>query len=351
MTFQPLEPTTPGQQPVPTETAPASNEPLARSAHDLRDDAGPAGWLRGVPPSVLACLGMASAAFVWTYWPTFLKLVNAWSVEPDYSHGYFIVPLSLYFLWFRRDSMPKPRYPGWGGLTLILAALAMHLFGSRYYLESLNGWSMILWLAGATWLLGGRALFRWSLPSVAFLVFMVPLPYRVESMFRLPLQRLATESSCWLLQSLGLPALAEGNVIAIADLRLEVAQACSGLRIFVSIMALASAYSIVARRPWQTKLLVFAGALPIAVLANATRVTLIGVLNHLASASAAERLTHDMAGLFVIVLAAALMACLVWYLSRLFIEVRPLTGSELLHAWDRPQSGQRASAARNRTSP
>ena len=87
------------------------------------------------------------------------------------------------------------------------------------------------------------------MPAIVFLVFMVPLPYRVEGLFRQPLQRLATEASCWSLQSLGLPALAEGNVIAIGDVRLEVAQACSGLRIFVSIIALAAAYAIVAPRP------------------------------------------------------------------------------------------------------
>ena len=278
-------------------------------------------------------MGLLAIVFAWTFCPTWVRLARAWSVEPDYSHGYFVIPLALYFLWLRRERMPLARGPAWGGLAVIIAALLMHVLGSRYYLETLNGWAIVVWLAGSAWLLGGRAFFLWSLPAVAFLFFMVPLPYRAEGLFRQPLQRIATEVSCWTLQSLGLPALSEGNVITIRDAQLEVAQACSGLRIFVSIMALAAAYAIVSRRPWWIKVLAFAGALPIAVIANAMRVTLVGLTYRLFSSTASHRLAHDLAGLFVIPFAAALMACFIWYLGRLFVQVRPMSGSELLRGW------------------
>jgi hypothetical protein len=81
---------------------------------------------------------------------------------------------------------------------------------------------------------------------------MIPLPFRLETMLSLPLQRVATDVSCWVLQCLSQPALAEGNTILLNDFRFEVAQACSGLRIFVGIAALAFAFIVIVRRPcWQ----------------------------------------------------------------------------------------------------
>lgn len=97
------------------------------------------------------------------------------------------------------------------------------------------------------WFLSGANVLWWSLPSIVFLWFMVPLPYGMERWLSLPLQRVATELSCWVLHCLGQPALAEGNTILLNDFQLEVEQACSGLRIFVGIMALAFVYLVLIR--------------------------------------------------------------------------------------------------------
>ena len=253
----------------PTSTTSPSTDPGLATKSAPRPADQPIVSIGSVPRSVIISLGLLALAFVWTYWTTWLRLVHAWNVEPDYSHGYFVVPLALFFLWLRKDRMPQPHGPNWAGLALVFAGLSLHIVGSLYYLEPFNGWSMVVWLTGAAWLLGGREFCQWCLPSALFLVFMVPLPYSIEIMFRQPLQRIATEVSCWMLQSLGLPALAAGNVVAINDMELEVAQACSGLRIFVSIVALAFAYAVIVRRPWWIKALIFASALPIAVVANA----------------------------------------------------------------------------------
>jgi exosortase len=291
-------------------------------------------WAAALPPSALGCAALLVAAFAWTFWPTFVRLVNSWNVEPDYSHGYFVVPLALYFLWCRRDQMPQPRFPGWGGLALVLASLLLNVLGSHYYLEPLNAWSILVWLTGLSWLLGGRKFCQWCLPSIAFLVFMMPLPYRVEGMFRQPLQHVATVLSCWSLQFLSLPALSEGNVISIGDTHLEVAQACSGLRVFMSIFAMAFAYAIIAKQRWWMKVFVFASVLPIAVLANSVRVTLVGLTYPYLSTPSAHRLMHDAAGWLVIPLAATMMGCVALYLGRLVVETRYATTRDLLFGDD-----------------
>jgi len=286
--------------------------------------------LRGLSGKMGLLLVALTAAFVWTYWPTLRELAHIWNVEPDYSHGYLVAPLAVCFLWLRRAQMPQPQGPAWPGAVVIAAALTLHIFGSLYFLEPLGGWSISLWLTGAVWLMGGGKFARWCLPATLFLLFMVPLPYSVENLFRQPLQRVATEMSCWVLQSLGMPALAMGNVIVVNDVELEVAQACSGLRIFTSIFALAFAYAAVMRKPWWMNSMIFLSALPIAVVANVMRVCLIAVTYPYTTTTASRHLMHDLAGWLVIPCAAALMGMFIWYLGKLIVQDRPASARELL---------------------
>jgi exosortase len=259
-----------------------------------------------------------------------VKLVDAWNTESDYSHGFLVIPVAILFLWARWAQKPALTGPAWTGLALVVVALVTRLAGSAFFIDSLDGWSLPLWLGGVCWFFGGRKFFLWCLPSLVFLWFMVPLPFRAAGMLSMPLQRIATKFSTWTLQSLGQPALAEGNVIRIGDTQLEVAEACSGLSIFMSIVALAFAYSVLVNPPWWKKLLLFASVLPIALVANAVRVTITGIVYPAMATDASRHLAHDVAGWLVIPLAAALMGLFLLYLNRLIVEVRPADRSELL---------------------
>ena len=264
-----------------------------------------------------------AAALVWAYWPTLAGLVGAWNREPDYSHGFFVVPAAVWFLWARRD-----RFPGIGGgvldivlgLGLIAASVAARAVGAHFYLDAIDGWSILLWVGGVVLLLAGRKVFWWSLPSIAFLWFMVPLPFRVERWLSLPLQGAATKLSCWVLQGLGQPALAEGHTIFLGNNHLEVEQACSGLRIFVGIVALAFVYAILVRRSWWEKAILLLSALPIALIANSARIVATGLLYQWVSGEAARKFSHNAAGYVMPVFAAVLFGLVLWYLSRLFKE-------------------------------
>ncbi len=279
----------------------------------------------------VVCGLVLAAAFAWAYWPTLVSLVGAWNREPDYSHGFFVAPLAVYFLWARRDRYPgsarhaeRDEYiagPAWLGLLLVAASVAVRVYGAHFYLDALDGWSILLWVAGVVWLLGGWKVMWWAAPSIAFLWFMVPLPFRVERWLSLPLQGAATKLSCWILQALGQPALAEGHTIILGQNQLEVEQACSGLRIFVGIVALAFAYAIVMRRAWWEKALLLLSAVPIALLANAARIVSTGLLYQYVSGEAAKKFSHDAAGWVMILFAAGLFGLVLLYLSRLVREV------------------------------
>jgi exosortase len=280
--------------------------------------------------AAVGCL--LGAAFLWSYWPTLTGLFSAWCYVPDYSHGFLVPPLALFILWIRRDRMPAPTTGlAWPGLILVALSVAIRAVGAWYYLESLEGWSILPWVAGVVWLLFGRAVALWSLPSVLFLFFMVPLPFRVERQLSLPLQTIATKLSCWTLQILCQPALSEGHVIYLDGHPLKIEEACSGLRIFVGIAALAFAYVVVVRRTWWEKAILLASFVPIALIANATRIVVTGLLLRYISGEAAHKFSHDIAGLAMILFAAMLFALVLWYLGKLVGEVETLDMNAVVH--------------------
>ena len=196
----------------------------------------------------------------------------------------------------------------------------MRYLSARYFLGFLDAWSILPWVAAIVMMFCGRRVLWWSLPAIGFLWFMVPLPFSLEGTLSYPLQKIATKASCFALQTIGLPAFAEGNVIVAGDSRLEVARACSGLRLFMGVLALSYAYAVLVRRSWWERMLVLAAAVPIALIANAARIVLTGVLFQVFTSHDARLLAHDAAGWAMIPAAAALFWLLLWYLDRLLPE-------------------------------
>jgi exosortase len=160
---------------------------------------------------------------------------------------------------------------------------------------------------------------------------MVPLPFQVERLLSVPLQRVATGMSCFLLQCLAQPAFAEGTTILLGPHQLLVEQACSGLRMFVGTLALALAYLMAMRRESWEQALLLLSVIPIALLANSLRIVVTGLLyQHFENEQMVQRLSHDLAGLFMIPLAAAMFALVLAYLSRLVQPVEMMGIDEVL---------------------
>lgn len=301
---------------------------LRATGKSQASDCLPIEWTWPAVSAALALLGV----FLWAYWPVWRGLVHAWNNVPDYSHGYFVVPVAAYVLLARRATMPgRARGLAWGGLALLLFSLAMRVIGSVYYIDAIEAWSLPLWVAGAVWLMGGWRLLRWAAPAVIFLGFMIPLPFRAEHLLSYPLQRVACRLSCWLLQVLAQPAIREGNVVLLGDVRLNVVEACSGLRIFISIFALSFVYDALTKKPWWTRCALYAAAVPVAVLANALRIVMTGLLNVMISGEAAQRFSHDLSGWLMLPVAAGLLAVWLWYVGRLVYEAQTVTVADLLH--------------------
>jgi exosortase len=278
--------------------------------------------IRFNPVVVLA--GLLGIGLLWAYWPTLREMVERWSTDPRYAHGYLVPAFALALLWLRRDRLEAfaPR-PSWGGLALIGAAFALRLAGAYYYVGWFEAASLLPALAGLCVLVWGWQSLRWSWPAIAFLVFMLPLPFRLEGALAYPLQRIATKASTYGLQTLGFPALAEGNVIHLDDVAIGVVEACSGLSMLFTFFAMATGVVLVIRRPWLDKLLIVASAIPIALIVNVMRITVTGVLHETVGSRVANLVFHDLAGWLMMPMALGLLWLELELLARLLVEPAP----------------------------
>jgi exosortase len=232
-----------------------------------------------------------------------------WSREPQYSHGWLVPAFSLGLLWARRDRLDLSacRPSAWG-LAWLAAGFALRFVGTRYYVDWFDAVSLLPCLAGLIVLAGGSPALRWSGPAIAFLIFMVPLPFRVEHALSLPLQRSATWTSAFAMQVLGLPALPEANLIRLGPRVIEVTAACNGLGMLVTFLALSTAVALASARRPAVRVLIVASAVPIALAANVARIVATGVLLETSGNRAAHVFFHDLAGWFMMPFALVLLA-------------------------------------------
>jgi exosortase len=268
--------------------------------------------------------GLLAMGLIWFYWPTVAEMVHRWSTDPRYAHGYLVPVFAVVLLWLRRQRLAGfTLRPSLGGLALIGVALALRLAGAYFYFGWLEAASLLPALAGLCVLVGGWRSLRWSWPAIAFLIFMVPLPFRLEGALAYPLQRVATKASTYALQTLGFPALAEGNVILLDDVEIGVVEACSGLSMLFTFFAMAIGVVLVIRTPWLDKILIVASAIPIALLMNVIRITVTGVLHETVGSRVANLVFHDLAGWLMMPMAVGLLWLELALLARLFVAPAP----------------------------
>jgi len=243
-----------------------------------------------------------------------------WATDPHYAHGYLVPGFVLALFWFQRDRLQHlPRAPHWSGLLWLALALAMRLSGAYIFVGWLEGASLLPAVAGFCVLTRGWNFLRWTWTATAFLIFMVPLPYRVEGALAGPLQRIATQCSTYALQLLGIPALAAGTVIHLGEVELNVVEACSGLSMLFTFFAMTTGLVLVVPRPWFETIVLVASAAPIALIANTTRITVTGVLHATAGPRLANLVFHDLAGWLMMPLALGLLKLELILLTRLWV--------------------------------
>lgn len=256
-------------------------------------------------------------SFAILYSGTIWKMVSDWNTDPNYSHGFLIPIISGYFLWQMRGSLPAPEQRGIAaGLLMVFTGLGLfvlgHLSGELFTMRL----SMLVVLAGTVAFAAGTPLLRAVAFPLGFLLFMIPLPYLIYNSFAFPLKLFVSRVSVASLQAMGYTVLREGNIISFPSTTLEVADACSGMRSIISLLALATAAAYLSLKGWVRKIVLVALAVPIAVAVNAFRVIVTGMLANRYGARAAEGFYHEFAGLVIFGAAILLLGGAAWMLSR-----------------------------------
>lgn len=256
---------------------------------------------------------------LWAYWPALTGLVQRWLHDARYSHG-FLVPLLAALVWWvhRRNYPLSESEPNWWGMPVLLGGAGLRLVGAYYYLDFFDGLSLLPILLGLVLLIGGWPLARQTAPAIGVLIFMLPLPYQLEGALSAPLQRIGTVASTFALQTLGLPAVSEGNIIRIDDLDIGVLEACNGLGMLSAFFAISTTVALVIRRSLVDRLIVFMSAVPIGVFMNLLRLTATGLVYAVVGAPAAQTFFHDLAGWLMMPLALAAVGFELYLLRRLF---------------------------------
>ena len=267
-------------------------------------------------------------ALTWAYWTTFAQLAEKWGADPQYSHGYLVPLFATVLLWLRRSEFQADQLAtNWWGLLLLLTGVGLRIAGAYYYYDWFDAISIIPVIGGICLLVGGLSFFAWAVPAVIFLFFMVPLPFRLEIALQYPLRRIGTMSSVYLMQTIGLPVLGEGNVIVMGETRIGVAEACSGLRMLMIFFALTTAVALVSPRLLWERILIVMSAIPIALFTNVIRITATGTLYYMNQSELANLVFHDLAGWLMMPFALLLLWIELWLLSRIIIteDGRPVT--------------------------
>jgi exosortase len=240
--------------------------------------------------------------------PVLYHMVLHWRDVPDYSHGFLIAPLALYFAWERRRQLARaPVEPSWWGVVpLALGALALAVGRLGVELMSMRT-GFVLTIIGLVLLLLGRHVFKILAFPLCFLFLMVPLPQSLVNVIAFPLQLLAADLAVSTLHLFGMPVLREGNIIHLPNTQLFVAEACSGLRSLMALGTLGVVFAYFFRKTWGERLILIASTLPIAVLVNAFRVMLTSLLTLRFGEGMAEGVIHQTEGFFTFGVAFGLL--------------------------------------------
>ncbi len=258
--------------------------------------------------TTLGALAAVLLAFAALYWGVARQLVSEWGGE-NFSHGFLIVPIALFFVWERRHALSaeEPR-PSIVGLLVVIASAALQVLGVLASALFVSRLSILGMLAGIVlFLFGSRHLKILAFP-IAFLVLMIPIPTILFNKIAFPLQLLASQLGELGLNIAGVPVLREGNVITLSNISLEVADACSGIRSLVSLLTLAIVYGYLLERRTWARIAIAAASVPVAIAANGFRVAATGVAAHYIGPEVAQGVLHEFSGWLVFVVAFILLA-------------------------------------------
>ena len=268
--------------------------------------------------ATLMVLGWAAALIIFCYFPVIVRLVKQWANDDDMGHGFFVPVIAGYIAWQKLAEAQSIRaVPDWRGAVLLAwAAIQLYIgtLGAELFLARS---ALVMTIVGTVWLLGGVRYLKVFAFPLFLLVFMIPIPTIVYTRLTFPLQIFASEVAESSLNILGIPVGREGNVLELSNMKLNVVDACSGIRSLLSLTFLSLVYGYFFEARAAIRIALFCSTIPIAILANAGRVTITGILAQI-KPEWAEGAVHEAEGWVIFMIALLIMVGVHQILTRVW---------------------------------
>jgi exosortase len=248
-------------------------------------------------------------ALLWLYGSVLLRLPREdWQLD-DYSHGFLVPFICGYIIWVNRERLRglsfSPAYAV--GTVLIILSVLLHLAGTIGAEDYLPRFSFPLMLSGLTLFFAGWRWLRVLALPIWFFLLAIPIPTVVFNQITFPLQLIASDYATWVIHKFGIPAVRMGNQIELANMTLQVVEACSGVRSLMTLATLGVTWAYFGEKIWWRRAIIVLSVVPIAILANAARVAGTGILAYHYGPQAAEGFMHTFSGWLIFVVALLLL--------------------------------------------
>ena len=246
-------------------------------------------------------------------------MVRIWETREAYSHGYLIPFISVFLIWQRKNEIAQEAFEGsWVGIGVLIAGLLVYALGSLASIYAIIQYAFVISLMGLVLSVTGWRVFRkYFLVPLAFLFFMIPLPVFLYRGLSNALQLISSEIGVAVIRAFGISVFLEGNVIDLGTYKLQVVEACSGLRYLFPLMSLAFMAAYFYNEAFWKKAVVFLSSIPITVLMNSFRIGMIGVLVEYGGPEQAEGFLHDFEGWVVFMACIAILLLEMWLLAQI----------------------------------
>jgi exosortase D (VPLPA-CTERM-specific) len=275
------------------------------------------------PRWALALLALLIVGGLFVFWDSLRFMLGQWHSD-EFSHGFVIPFISLFLIWQRRTALQSVEFKGsWIGLIWVLAGLAIEVIGRLSTLFVIQHVALLVVIWGLALSLTGWAGLRFLRVPLGILVFMVPLPIILLNSLSSELQLISSSIGVWLIRLAGVAVFLEGNVIDLGSYKLEVAEACSGLRYLLPLMTLSFLMACFFNVQLWKRIVLFLSSIPITLLMNSLRIAAIGVMVDHWGASMAEGLLHEVQGWMMFMLSIGILLMEIMLLSRIGPDRRP----------------------------
>ncbi len=274
----------------------------------------------GLPKNLLplSIAGAACVVIVVLFWEAFGDLLKRWGQGEELSHSYFIPLISLWLIWVNRDIVRKSvGAPSFAGAGIVAGGLVMLLLGQLTSIFVLQHIGLVVVIAGLVAAFGGLSLLRTTAPPVGFLFFAVPPPYWAVTVLSWKFKLWSSSLGVMMLEGIGVPAYLSGNVIDLGAMKLQVADACSGLNYLFPFLSLGVIAAFMYRGPFWHKLVIVLATIPITIVMNSFRIAATGVLVDRFGPEHAEGALHFFEGWVVFLICLVMLFAVIALLSQL----------------------------------